>query len=357
MKYVAGVDAHKRTHAVVFLDAVGKVVQSFTILTNQEGYEQALSVARSLDGEVTWGLESTGCYAAAFGRALVDSGAVVYEVPGSYTKRHRQRSSRPGKSDSLDAQAIAEAVLRESERLPRFAGAVECDALRLRYDQRDRLVRQRTEAVNRLRSAALRLDRGNVPADVLSASGIRAVEDIIARAEAVPDLVIQALVDDLRFAVEDIGRINARIKTLEALLRPIVRRLAPELLELCGVSTIVASGLIGHAGDLRNCRNADAFAMRAGTAPVNCSSGMHTAVRLNRGGNRQLNRLLHVIALVQLSHGDQAGRRYYERKRSEGKTSRAALRALKRKLTVVVYYRLLAAAARFAVSSDLRNAA
>ena len=357
MPYIAGVDAHKNTHSVVFLDSVGRVVKSLKISTNAAGYEEALALARSLDGEVVWGLESTGCYASALARVLIASGAVVYEVPGSFTKRHRQRSSRTGKSDPLDAQAIAEAVLREAHRLPRFEEVEEREALRLRYDQRDRLVQQRTEVINRLRSTALRLDRGDLPQDLLSAPGIRAIQDIIESAQASADTVIQALVDDLRFAIEDIVRINVRIKALEALLRPMVRRLAPELLELRGVSTIVAAGLIGHAGNLRNCRNADAFAMRAGTAPVECSSGRSTAVRVNRGGNRQLNRLLHVIALVQLSRPDHAGRRYYDRKRAEGKTARAALRALKRKLTVVVYYRIIAAAERFAVSAGQQSAA
>jgi len=357
MPYFAGVDAHKNTHAVVFLDSVGKVVQVLKISADAAGYEQSLAYARSLNAEIFWGLESTGCYAGAFARVLIASGAVVYEVPGSFTKRHRQRSSRTGKSDALDAQAIAEAVLRESERLPRFERSEEREALRLRYDQRDRLVHQRTEAINRLRSAALRLDHGELPAELLSAPGINAIHDIISRAQASTDFVVQALVDDMRFAVEDIGRISERIKAIEALLRPIVRRVAPELLALRGVSTIVAAGLIGHGGNLRNCRNADAFAMRAGTAPVECSSGRNSAVRVNRGGSRQLNRLLHVIALVQLSKSDHAGRLYYDRKRAEGKTSRAALRALKRKLTVVVYYRLIAAAQRFTPSLSQRSAA
>lgn len=359
MSYVAGVDAHKNTHSVVFLDSIGKVVHSLTISSDAAGYEHALTFAKSLDGEVIWGLESTGCYVRAFAHVLIASGAVVYEVPGSFTKRHRQRSSRTGKSDPLDAQAIAEAVLREVDRLPRFEESGEREALRLRYDERDRLVHQRTEAVNRLRSAAVRLDHGGPPTELLSAPGMSAIQDIIARAQASTDPVVQALVDDLRFALEDIVRINARIKTLEALLRPMVRRLAPELLELRGVSTIVAAGLIGHGGNLRNCCSADAFAMRAGTAPVECSSGKSAAVRVNRGGNRQLNRLLHIIALFSSASLDHAGRRYYDRKRAEGRTARAALRALKRKLTVVVYYRIIAAAECFTPSpeSDQKSAA
>ncbi|HTV93893.1 MAG TPA: IS110 family transposase [Verrucomicrobiae bacterium] len=346
MHFVAGVDAHKDAHSVAFINAVGTLVRSITIAADVNGYETALAAAQGLDGEVIWGLESTGCYARAFARLLLAKGFRVYEVPGSFTKRHRRRSSRAGKSDPLDAQAIAEAVLREAERLPLYETATECEALRLRYDQRDRLVHQRTEAVNRLRSAALRLDRGVLPADVNTAQAMESIERTIVKTRKESDPVILALVDELRFAVEDIKRINARIKEIEDLIRPIVRRLAPELLELRGVSFVVAAGLIGHAGSLRNCRNADAFAMRAGTAPVNCSSGKHIAVRVNRGGNRKLNRLLHVIAVVQLSRPDYLGRVYYDRKRSEGMAARAALRALKRRLTVVVYHRLLPAQRR-----------
>jgi len=103
---------------------------------------------------------------------------------------------------------------------------------------------------------------------------------------------------------------------------------------------VVAAGVIGRAGSLGNCRDASAFAMRAGVAPVPCSSGRSHTLRLNTGGNRQLNRRLHVVALTQIQSVDHSGRRYYDRKRTEGKTHRAAMRALKRQLATVVFYRL-----------------
>lgn len=338
MEFVAGVDTHKDSHTIVFLDAVGRMVNSLVIPTTQAGYEQALARAKEL-GEVVWGLESTGCYGSAFARALLESGAVVYEVPGSFTKRHRRRSSRTGKSDALDAQAIAEAVLRDPERLPRYAAAPEREGLRLRFEQRDRLVKQRTEAINRLRSAALRLDIRNLPSDLTTEIGLGIVERSIKRFTEV-DPAVHALIDELRYATEDIRQLNARIGSIVKLLDPMVRRAAPELLEVRGVSTVVAAGLIGHAGDLRNCRNAGAFAMRSGTAPVSCSSGKKNAVRVNIGGNRQLNRLLHVIALNQIRAAGHPGKIYYDRKRAEGKTARAALRCLKRHLSDLVYYHL-----------------
>ena len=153
---VAGVDCHKDTHTIVFLNELGKVEQELSIPATTRGYAVAIETGRRY-GEVRWGIEGSGSYGALFAQQLVASGATVYEVPGAFTKRHRKHGSRPGKSDPLDAKAIAEAVLRESERLPVYGVAAEQQALRLRYDRRDRLVGERTRAVNRLRSVALRL--------------------------------------------------------------------------------------------------------------------------------------------------------------------------------------------------------
>jgi transposase len=158
LDYVAGVDTHKEMHVIVFLDVVGKAVRTMSLPVTPKGFARAIASASKLGSTVTWGLESTGCYGASFARALVEAGFAVFEVPGTVTKRHRLRSSRTGKSDVLDAQAIAEALLRERERLPRYTYSGEREGIRLRFEQRDRLVRHRTETINRLRSVALQLD-------------------------------------------------------------------------------------------------------------------------------------------------------------------------------------------------------
>ena len=337
MKIIAGVDCHKATHAIAFLDSVGKVVHDLEIPANPAGYADAIAAARML-GEVVWGLEGTGVYGRCFAKALLAADMTVFEVPGIVTKRHRKHATQHGKSDRKDARAIAEAVLRDSERLPRFRECEEQEALRLRYDQRDRLVRERTMLINRIRSNALRLSI-DAPKDLQTLISLRAIRTAL-DAIVNPSFVEDALVDEMRFSLATIERPNEQILRLERLMSPFVKRLAPELLELRGVSVIVAAGLIGHCGDMRHLRNADAFAMRSATAPISWSSGKSQAVRLNVGGNRQLNRLLHVIATVQLRAAAHPGRIYYDRKRSEGKTGRTALRALKRTLATIVYYRL-----------------
>ena len=167
MHIVAGVDTHKDSHTVAFINATGELLKELTVPTTTEGFEQAIEAARSF-GEVAWGIEGTGSYGRGLAEALVARGYVVYEVPGSYTKRHRKSGSRPGKSDALDARAIAEVVLREPERLPRFEEADQQEAIRLHYDRRDRYVRLRTEAANRLRAAALRLSLGPLPSTLVA---------------------------------------------------------------------------------------------------------------------------------------------------------------------------------------------
>jgi transposase len=151
---------------------------------------------------------------------------------------------------------------------------------------------------------------------------------------------MMAVLDELQDSAEAIERINGGIRKIEWLIRPMVREIAPELLNLHGISDVAAAGIIGHSGDIRNCRNAASYAMRCGAAPVQCSSGRTEAVRVNLGGNRQLNRLLHIASIAQIRCSTHPGRHYYDRKRGEGKTHLAALRCLKRVLATVVFFRL-----------------
>ena len=343
MRIVAGVDCHKSSHTVLFLNAVGEVVERLSIPTTEEGYERALWAGDRL-GCQEWGLEGAGCYGFALGVFAAARGLTVLEVPGILTKRHRRHGSQRGKSDDTDAKAIAEVVLREGGRLSGFHPSATQRALRLRYDQRDRYVRARTCAANRLRMAAVLIGVTALPRDITSTKAARRLattakcfgEEIACHPAAA------ALMDDLQDVAEEIVRLNEKIRVLEGRLRVLLRDVATDLLVLHGVSTVVASGLVGHAGAMTNYRNAAAFAAKCGAAPVPCSSGRHVAVRLNTGGDRQLNRLLHVIAMTQVRTPSHPGRRYYERKRSEGKTHRAAMRCLKRQLATVIYYRLRA---------------
>ena len=201
---------------------------------------------------------------------------------------------------------------------------------------------RRLEAINRLKAAANQLSLEDVPQNVKTAKALKALVLAADRREG-ESPAVDALVDEIRFAVEEITALNAAMSRIEQIIRPTVERIGQDLLGVFGVGVIISAGLIGHAGNMENCRNADAFAMRSATAPVSCSSGNSRAVRVNCGGDRQLNKLIHQIAVSQIRVKEHAGRVYYDRKISEGKTPKEARRCLKRRLATIIYYRLVEA--------------
>jgi transposase len=334
---VAGVDCHKDAHVIAVLDEVGRVVEELTITGAVEFHRASDLMARC--GDLTWGLESTGSYGRTFAEYLVACGACVLEVPARLTKRYRRHASRLGKSDPADARAIGEVVLRERTRLGQFYGDSPHEVVRVLYDLRAGLVRDRAENLQRIRHSALRLGLTGLASKLMRPSALHELAQQLTHVSLARTAAASASVQDLRWAIERVELLNRQIMEIEAQLRPLVRPYA-QLRQLVGVSDIVAAGLIGHAGDLRNLRDAHAFAMRSGTAPVPCSSGRNQHVRVNHHGDRELNRLLWLTAMVQLRFPMHAGRKYYDRKRAEGKAPRAALRCLKRQLATIVFLRI-----------------
>lgn len=352
MEFFAGVDTHRDTHSVGIINQLGEMVDEFTIAATSAGYIEAIERSARYS-PLTWGLEGTGSYGRPFADMLVKNGGTVYEVPGTVTKRHRRRLLRKGKSDPQDAHAIAEAVLRERNSLPRHLEVDAEEATRLLYERRDRKVRERTEKVNRIRALGLRLELG-LPRDLTTIPTLDELEAALSTV-TVRGYADYEIVDEIHDLVSDLRRIHEVIANLEKRMIPFVERLAPKLLQLRGCSIISAAGLIGHSGCALNYRNADAFASHAGTAPIPCSSGKNSSMRVNTGGNRQLNRCLHNIANVQIRSNGHVGKVYYERKRGEGKTHREALRCLKRRLASVVFHLLQAAALEAKSDADSRR--
>jgi len=247
MNIVAGVDSHKDSIWVVLIDAVGKELDRFCIVNHSREFEVAYKRARDR-GEVVWGIEGTGAYGRLFADYLVGTGAVVYEIPGRLTKRHRAHSTRTGKSDPIDARSIAEVVLRENDRLGRYYGDDVHEELRLHYDHRDQLVNARIQAINRLRTAAFRLELGRLPRDLYRAKALRLIEQRAGQLDAsIP--VVRAVLRELHFAIAAIRLYNEQIAEVETALHPLAERF-PELMRITGVSSIVAAGLIGHTRDV-----------------------------------------------------------------------------------------------------------
>jgi len=328
-----GIDTHKRTLAACAVDGVGGVIDERTFDNERDGFSLLGAWATQVAPGATIGVEGSASYGAAAARHLVDIGFDVREVPPQLSRRERDRSRRPGKSDPGDALAIARVTARETD-LPPIRLENETTELGLLLDARENLVHAQTQARNRLHAHLVVLLPG------YSRTAPRLVRapqlDVIERA-LVPLVGIRS--DLARELLAEIRRLGRRATEFERLIK--VQVDGHPLLDLPGAGALTTARLIAESGDLGRFRSADAFAMLAGVAPIPASSGEVRRMRLNRGGNRQLNRALYTIAQSQALHHEPA-KAYLTRKRADGKSRPEALRCLKRQLVRRVFHLLLA---------------
>jgi transposase len=289
-------------------------------------------VGESAPGAVV-GVEGSSSYGAPVARALHAAGVDVREIPPHLSRRERPRTRRAGKSDPGDALAIARVTLRETD-LPPVRLDDPTEGLGLLATAREELVTAQTRARNRLHAhLTVALPGYRLTASRLVAE--RRLREVEAALAAVPGVRAE-LARDLVAEVRDLGRRAAALRSrIEALVA------GHPLLGLPGVGPLVAARLIAETGDVGRFRSPDAFAMLAGVAPIPASSGETRRMRLDRGGNRRLNRALYSIALSQAwSHPP--ARAYIERKRAEGMSWAEAIRCLKHRISRPVF-RLLQA--------------
>lgn len=333
--FVVGVDTHVRRHAFAIVDArTGALLAEWQESACAAGYEGALARCRELAaGARLWALEGTGSYGAGLARHLAAAGESVREV------ERPQRRGRQGrlKSDALDALRAARAALERPLARPRAAGARE--ALRVLLATREQAIQVRRVGLNQLRALlvtgpdAIRQRLGDLPASTLPRRC--ATLRLTTRADEQERATILAL----RLCAARVLGASREARTLAAEIERLVRTLAPALLDEPGVGPISAAFLLlgwSHHGRLRS---EAAFARLTGTAPIPASSGKTNRHRLDRGGDRRLNRALHTIVLARRRRHPPTIA-YLERRISEGKTSREAVRCLKR-YTARHIYRLL----------------
>ena len=331
LDYVLGVDTHRDEHVMAVVTApAGAVIAGGTASANARGYREMLRLAEQhAPRRRAWAIEGTGSYGAGLARFLAARGELVLEL--SRTPRAERRLR--GKDDNLDAIRTARAALAsETPALPRTGERRE--ALRLLLVARRSAVDVRREALTQLRAVIVtapeplreRLRRLPVGRLLDCCSRLR-------RAGATDELATRLV---LRSLARRIQAATAEASELEQEILGHVHAIAPALLDEPGVGPIVAAQLIvswSHSGRLRS---EACFARLAGVAPVPASSGQTSRHRLSRGGDRQLNRALHTIALHRRHH-DPATRDYIARRVSEGKTTREATRLLKRYLARHLY--------------------
>jgi transposase len=339
---VIGADTHKVTHTVgAVRQATGRVVDDLTVRAKRRSFDDLLLWARGLDDpDRVWAIEDCRHVSGALERFLLARGERVVRVPPKLMAGARKSARERGKSDAIDAVAIARAAIREGlETLPvaQLAGP-ELD-VRLLVDHRERLVAQHTRLINDLRWALHDLwPEYEIPPRALIGRGWQdRVDGRLKRAEQ------SARVRIARDELRRIRELTRAIGALEAELAPLVAELAPGLLAERGCGALTAAKLIGEIAGVTRFASDAKLARTAASAPIPASSGNTKRHRLDHGGNRQLNCALHRLA-VSKARLDPETAAYLNRKQAEGKTRREAIRCLKRHLTRRVW-RLLQPAA------------
>ncbi len=316
---IFGIDAHKRTHTAVAIDEVGRRLgEKTTTSTTTEANLELLRWADSFGSERRFAVEDCRHLSRRLEADLLAAGEELVRVPPKMMAHARDAARTYGKSDPIDALAVARAAQREPN-LPIAHLDGPSRDLRLLVDHREDLVRERTAQINRLRWHLHEIDPAWDPAP-RSLIRFKHLDAAAARLAGVE------------------GTVAAN--ELERRIVQLVARLAPALLEIAGVGALTAAKIVAETAGVRRFRSKDAFARHNGTAPLPVWSGNKVRHRLSRTGNRQLNTALHRIAVTQMRIHDDA-KAYLERRMAIGNTKMEAIRALKRKLSDVVFRALL----------------
>ncbi len=329
---VVGADVHKHTHTFVAVDEVGRKLGEKTVKALTSGHAEAVMWARERFGaQVVWAIEDCRHLSARLERDLLTAGQQVVRVPPKLMAQARASARTRGKSDPIDALAVARGFLREPD-LPVASHDKVSRELKLLVDRREVLVAQRTAMINRLRWRVHELDPERAPGPASLDRG-KHRHLLGASLATVPGLVAELARDELA----DITRLTEAINALAKRIGSRVRTVAPALLAMPGCAELTAAKLVGETAGVTRFKSEAAFARHAGVAPVPVWSG-NTAgrVRMTRSGNRQLNAALHRIAITQIRL-EGLGQTYYRHRLAAGDSNPEALRCLKRRLARIIF--------------------
>jgi transposase len=335
MGVTIGVDSHKSSLAAAALDELGRVLGVTEFPNNARGHDALLRWTKAHGHRRVIGIEGAGSYGAGMARHLIDADERVYEVPAFLTHRERKRNPSKGKSDPSDAVAIARVAARGEGLSSPQRNDVFVD-LKLLSDHRDQLVRARTRLINRTHTDLVISHPGyekRIPK--LNSKKNQAAALTLLRG----DRSVRANL--IRDRIGEIRRLNKKVADVEGQIAGKVKESGTTLTSLQGIGFVLAAKILGEVGDPSRIHSKGAFAMLTGTAPIEASSGATKRHRLNRGGNRQLNYALHMMARARLRHDDDSNI-YVARRQTEGKSAKEAVRCLKRHLSNVIFRQLVA---------------
>jgi transposase len=339
-RVTVGVDTHGEVHVACALDQLGGQLATGQAATTPIGYRALLAWAQRLGEVQAWGVEGTGCYGAGLARFLDGQGQVVLEV----NRPDRSVRRRRGKSDPVDAEAAARAVLAGQATAVPKTGSHLVEMIRCVRVARATAVKARTQAANALRAlvvtapAELREQLRGLPVGRLASTAARLRPGPIGTVTAATKLALRVLGQRYQTLEAELAAVDAELDRLTA-------KAAPRLRRLCGVGPEIAGALLVAAGDNpERLRSEAAFSMLCGASPIPASSGKTVRHRLNRGGNRQANAALYRIVVVRL-RWHQPTRDYLVRRTKQGLSKREIIRCLKRYVAREVFAAMNAPAA------------
>jgi len=334
-----GIDPHKATHTAVVVDDDENVIGEFTLEASSSQAECLIGWAEGF-AKREWAVESGNGLGYLVSRQLVAAGETVFDVPPVLASRVRLLGSgRSQKNDRNDARSIAIAALR-SDRLTTVQPDDQVVVLRLLVKRHRDMARLRSKHCSRLHALLLEVKAGGIGVKISVTNASRLLDSINVGDEATRYRVLVG-----REVVDDIARLDQSLKASKKRIATAVTVSGTSLTDIVGVGPVGAATIIGYTKDVTRFPTRGHYATYNATAPIEVSSAANTRHRLNLRGNRILNHAIHIAAVTQLRH-DTNSRIYYQKKITEGKTPKEAIRALKRRISDAVYKSLIADAAK-----------
>ena len=343
MEVLIGVDPHKATNVVAAVDEQGEVLGQESFPANRKGMRALERWAKGFP-ERRWAVEGAGGIGRPLAQKLLAGGEQVVDVPPKLSAKVRVLSTgNARKNDRLDATFTALAALR-NDRLasvqPEDGPEGYAEILRLLTERREDLVAERTRSLNRLHVLLRDLLSDPVGKQLCADAAARLLRR--ARPRHPAGRVRRQLASEL---VRDVRALDRRIADLDERIAVEVEASGTTLTLLFGVGPILAAKIVGIVGNVGRFPSKAHFASYAGVAPIEASSGEVVRHRLSLAGNRNLNTVLHMIAVCQ-ARSDPRGGAYHRKKLAEGKSRREAMRCLKRRVSDAVFGALVADSAR-----------
>ena len=346
---VIGMDPHKLSATIEVVDGTGVKLGEGRFATEKSGYAAMKDYVSRLVArdpaqhraarEVRWAVEGANGAGRSLAQRLLADGERVLDVPAKLAARVRLfDTGHNRKTDALDAHSVAMVAVSSEHRdgLRELRADDELEAIRMLCDRRDELSRQRVQTVNRIHRLLAELVPGTKKKDLSAQQAKRILATV--RPRDIAGKTRRRMTAQL---IEDLIRIDTRLKAMKREQATAVTARGSELMDLYGIGPAGSARILADVGDVARFADRNRFASWTGTAPLDASSGEQSRHRLSRAGNRRMNHVIYIAAVVQIRH-DTEGRAYYDRKRAEGKRPLEALRCLKRRISDAVYRQLLA---------------